>query len=128
MGGVKMKITELVIQKVEAVQADMTGALAAEVRSKAVAATLGGLNSQAWQDYMSMFAEAPDQLSRLTLRDGTADDSQMQEAAVYLVANGAVGGDTFLKLGENQEGLSVLDLDLSDRPILVGDPTVSGKP
>jgi hypothetical protein len=121
-----MKITELILQKVKAVRMNPIGVTAEDVRRKATAATLGGVASPQWQDYMLMFAETPEQLSRLLLLTGEAATPEMQRTLAYLVASGAVGVDTFLKLEENIQTLSILD-GLSDMP-LSGDPTKTGKP
>jgi hypothetical protein len=121
-----MKITELILQIVEAVRTESDGVTAEDVRSKATAATLGGVASPQWRDYMLMFAETPEQLSRLLLLTGEANTPNMQRALAYLVASGAVGVDTFLGLKENIQALSILD-SLSDTH-LSGDPTKTGKP
>lgn len=122
-----MKITELILQKIEAIKNEPSGTTAEEVRSKATAAMIGGRFSQEWQTYMEMFAETPEQLSLLTLQTGAADTPEIKRALAYLVANGAVGADAFLKLEENQQALSILDNALSDTQ-LSGDPTKTGKP
>lgn len=122
-----MKITELILQKVEAIRADSTGMTAEEVGNKAVAATLGGIGSPAWREYMQMFAETPEQLTRLTSLHGPANSPELRNALAYLVASGAAGTDAFLKLGENQQALAILDVTRLDAS-LGGDSTIKGKP
>lgn len=122
-----MKITELILQKVEAIETDTTGAIAVEVRSKAVAATLGGIGSEEWLEYMRMFGKTAQQLARLTLQDDSAHNPELRDALVYLVASGAVGDDAFLKLGANQQALAILDVTRLDAS-LGGDSTRKGKP
>lgn len=121
-----MKITELILQKVKAVEVDTTGATAEEVRSKAVAATLGGINSPEWLEYMRMFTETDTQLARLTSA-GRADSPEVWKALAYLVASGAAGADAFLKLKENQQDLAILDVSRLDAS-LSGDSPKKGKP
>lgn len=94
-GAFAMKISEIILRKVEAIGEDTTGTTAEEVRSKAVAATLGGIGSPAWLEYMRMFAETGEQLARLTPPPGPADSSELREALAYLVASGAAGVDSF---------------------------------
>lgn len=122
-----MKITELILQKVEAIGADATGTTAEEVRSKAVAATLGGIGSPEWLEYMGMFTETDEQLRRLTSPPGLTDSPELRKALAYLVASGAAGVDAFLKLKENQQALSILDVTRLDSS-LSGDSPKKGKP
>jgi hypothetical protein len=122
-----MTIIELILQKVKVVRTEPGGVTAEEVGRKAAAATLGGLGSAGWQEYMQMFAETPEQLARLTSLSGGANAPDMQRALAYLVASGVVGVDTFLKLEKNQQALSILDDILPDAR-LSGDSTKIGKP
>lgn len=61
-----------------------------EVKSKAVAAVLGGNTNAAWRTYMEVFTSDVAELARLIPTDGTTDAAR-QEARAYLVSNGVCG-------------------------------------
>jgi len=66
-------------------EAERTGALG-------VAALLGGMQSQAWRDYIAhLGAFSPAQLARLRAEDNTATDAEMDKKRVYMIANGMCG-------------------------------------
>ncbi len=61
----------------------------------AIAAIIGGIDSQAWADYMNQFGELipfqTGQLERLLATDGTRRNPDLDEKRAYLVANGSCG-------------------------------------
>ncbi len=107
-----MKIIENIRQKVKDEKADPSGAVAEDVRMKAVEAIRGGIESGAWEKYMSMFATTPQQLARLKGADDAGGDPYMRIALTYLVANGVCGAGTITRLEENIG--DVLDKGLPD--------------
>jgi hypothetical protein len=68
----------------------------------AMAAMRDGIRSDAWQQYMTQFVEQnppgkpvdPDQLARLTAKDGTLGDQVLDRQRAYLVANSICGPST----------------------------------
>ena len=76
--------------------------LASQNMSLAMAAMRDGIRSDAWQQYMTQFVEQnppgkpvdPDQLARLTARDGTLGDQVLDRQRAYLVANAICGPST----------------------------------
>lgn len=76
--------------------------LASQNMSLAMAAMRDGIRSDAWQQYMTQFVEQnppgkpvdPDQLARLTARDGTLGDQVLDRQRAYLVANAVCGPST----------------------------------
>ncbi|MGZ8846641.1 MAG: hypothetical protein ACXW3C_09285, partial [Pyrinomonadaceae bacterium] len=76
--------------------------LATQNMALAMAAMRDGIKSEAWQQYMSQFVEQsppgkpvdPDQLARLTAKDGTLGDQVLDRQRAYLVANAICGPST----------------------------------
>jgi hypothetical protein len=76
--------------------------LASQNMALAMAAMRDGIRSDAWQQYMTQFVEQnppgkpvdPDQLARLTARDGTLGDQVLDRQRAYLVANAICGPST----------------------------------
>ena len=64
----------------------------------AVAALEGGINSEAWRKYMSLFADNDVQLQRLCGTDGNAAGYQKQFRA-YIVTNAVCDASTDTKTG-----------------------------
>jgi hypothetical protein len=58
-----------------------------DLRAQAIAAIYGGLTSDAWKRYMSNFARTPEELARLTSREGDGCHPYIPQARCYLVAN-----------------------------------------
>ena len=94
-----------------------------KLKVAAIKATLGGLSSEDWRKYMSLFASNEDQLKRLTGKDPNAADAWVKETSAYMVANGTCGGFTpnglpqFLKV-EIDDGLSEAT-DPAYQPLIV---------
>ena len=78
-----------------------------ELHDKASAAILGGNKSQAWGDYMSLFATTPEELAHLIPTDGDTDPGR-QTLRAYLVAGGmCLGGTTGGMLNPITQGLDL---------------------
>lgn len=65
-----------------------------DLKVAAVNAALGGINSEAWRKYMTIFADNEAQLNRLTAKDPQAVNPWIKETSAYMVANGTCGGET----------------------------------
>ncbi len=74
--------------------------LAMEIQAKSVEAIIGGAKSEAWIEYMKIFASPsdPKQLERLVPTDGTDDDTDKRLARAYLAGNGPCGPITLTRL------------------------------
>jgi hypothetical protein len=70
------------------------GLLSLPMQGAAIAATLGGIKSEAWKNYMSILASNEDQLKRLTGNDDLFNESYVRESSAYLVSNSTCGGLT----------------------------------
>lgn len=76
------------------------GTLAFPMKSAAILAALGGINSKEWRDFMSILACNEDQLKRLTGADAFAKIAYVRESSAYLVTNSTCGGHTPQRLPE----------------------------
>ena len=65
----------------------------------AIDAIMSGFGSPKWREYMSLFADNPEQLKRLTEVQGT-DLSYYPEARAYIVANAVCGAGTTGQTGQ----------------------------
>ena len=74
--------------------------IATEVREKSTAAILQGNKSQAWIDYMQLFATTTQELDHLIPRDGTTD-GELEKRRCYLVAAGMCSMGTTDQLPKN---------------------------
>jgi len=74
--------------------------IATNVRELSTAAILQGNGSQAWIDYMNLFATTEQELDHLIPRDATTTDD-LQKARAYLVANGMCSVGTTRQLLNN---------------------------
>ena len=72
-----------------------------EVQQKALLAIKKGQGSDEWEAYMKLFAQTNAQLDRLTAKDGTAEDVDMNEKRAYLVADGTCTPETVTNFGAN---------------------------
>jgi hypothetical protein len=100
-----MKIMDRVNLVRDAILAEQTagggngpGTKGFKLKVAAIRATLGGIVSTDWEDYMTIFASNEDQLKRLTGRDASAPDAWVKETSAYIVSNGTCGGFTPLGL------------------------------
>lgn len=72
------------------------------VESGSMGAIFGGRQSQAWRDYMGIFASSPAELDRLVPPPGAPDlNPERERARAYLVRNGMCGMTTGESLAEN---------------------------
>ncbi|HXS00815.1 MAG TPA: hypothetical protein VN724_09595 [Pyrinomonadaceae bacterium] len=74
--------------------------IARNVRELSTAAILQGNGSQAWIDYMQLFATTEQELDHLIPRDNTTADD-LQKVRAYLVANGMCSVGTTRQLLNN---------------------------
>lgn len=64
-----------------------------KLKEASIKAMMGGIGSDDWKAYMSLFADNVDQLNRLTVpQDG--EDAWLPEARAYMVANAICGADS----------------------------------
>jgi hypothetical protein len=89
-----MNIKEKLDDIIDQVEADPNGALADNLMNKAIAAILGGPNSADWKAYMGFFADTPQELDRLTLKDAAATDPWVKKQVVYMVSYAVCGAIT----------------------------------
>jgi hypothetical protein len=104
-GEKSMTILENINKKIAEAVADKTGQVSDQLQDEAIAAILGGLDSDAWTTYMKNFVDAdrPEQLLRLRAKDSAGNDPYMRKAIAYLVANATCGIFTRLRLVERLE-------------------------
>lgn len=86
-----------ILERIALVQAALvaqgtTTTLHFELSDAAIKATRGGIVSQDWADYMTVFADNEQQLKRLTGKDDQAEEDYVKVSSAYLVANGTCGG------------------------------------
>jgi len=66
----------------------------------AIKAIEGGINSDAWKNYMTLFADNQAQFALLTVPvDG--EETWVKEARAYIVSNAVCGGGTDTNVGRN---------------------------
>lgn len=89
--------------------------LGEKVGKAAEAAMLGGINSEAWKKYMSLFANSSEQLQRLTTNTLDGQNDYLQSMRAYIVANGvcAPGTDAATMKGFERLG-GLIDADKPD--------------
>jgi hypothetical protein len=85
-----------------------------QVQELAIAAINAGPGSDAWRNYMELFAENDAQLHRLMAEDGTKGQANMDRARAYLIADGPCGTETVTNFGNNTT--VILDKDLNPAP------------
>lgn len=85
------------LQKIqEAVERDTQqgGNLGFRLRNAAINALTGGIQSEDWRTYMSLFADNEAQLRRLTVVDEQNDPNWIRESRAYIVSNAVCGANT----------------------------------
>jgi len=107
--------------------------LAAQNMALAMAAMRDGIKSDAWQQYMTQFVEQnppgkpvdPDQLARLTAKDGTLGDHVLDRQRAYLVANAICGPSTVdtITFGVETIDYTLANVGHISRPLLDCDTT-----
>jgi hypothetical protein len=83
-----------------------------DLQTKALAAIQHGQGSAEWETYMKLFANSNAQLDRLTAKDATAGDPDMNQKRAYLAADGTCTPDTVLNFGHNAS--DALDFGLAE--------------
>ena len=63
------------------------------LNAAAVEAVIGGINSAAWKSYMAVFADNPEQLTRLT-EPQPGEEQYLQQMRAYIVSNAICTPDT----------------------------------
>lgn len=72
-----------------------SGKLGTDIGRLAVEAITGGIKSAAWKTYMSLFADNPAQLERLTLDPPPASEKDyLPQLRAYIVSNAVCAADT----------------------------------
>jgi hypothetical protein len=77
------------------------GNLGFRLRNAAIDALTGGIQSEAWVKYMSIFADNEAQLRRLTVVDEQNDPNWIRESRAYIVSNAVCGANTTTNTGAN---------------------------
>jgi hypothetical protein len=89
------RIIDLVRERKQSIQNDLTHAESARTGSLSIAAITAGIGSTDWKNYMLQFGEltalSPEQLSRLLAQDGTLGNPDLDKRRAYLVSNGVCG-------------------------------------
>lgn len=76
-------------------QGNVTGdTFGGDVKAAATKAIFGGIQSQDWEDYMTLFADNAAQLQRLKGADAQANVSWVRDSIAYLAADGMCGATT----------------------------------
>ncbi|MDT5271116.1 MAG: hypothetical protein QOH49_3302 [Acidobacteriota bacterium] len=128
-----MKIRDRLLLVQAAVAVDKvksTGDLGTKVGNAAEAAMLGGIASDAWKAYMSLFADSADQLKRLTTTEldgeGTDEAVYLPRVRAYIVANGICAPGTDAITVKNLMGINAnIDSDKPDGDPLSTDPDIN---
>jgi hypothetical protein len=125
-GGVKsMKIVDRVHYVRDAVAADYAanGTLGEELQTASFKAILGGIESEDWANYMSLFADSEEQLSRLRGTDAlSTNEPWVKVQCAYLAGGGVCGGMTPSRLLEFVT--SAIDFNINDT---APNPAVTGR-
>lgn len=103
------------------------GTFGERVKNAGIRAVMGGIGSEEWRAYMSLFADNADQLRLLTTEDSATDPSYLAQSRAYIVTNSICGTITGTRTHLNVErsiddGLSDTDDGSVTKPFPV--PTV----
>jgi len=89
-----------------------------KLKQAAIEAMMAGIGSDAWDSYMSLFADNTEQLTRLTVR-AVNEDLWLLESRAYMVANSICGADSTTQTGLRVDKLIDADLNVdSDNKIV----------
>jgi hypothetical protein len=88
------------------------GNLGFRLRNAAIDALTGGIQSDEWVRYMSIFADNAMQLRRLTVADELNDPNWIKESRAYIVSNAVCGANTTTLTSANVRPEIDEDLDL----------------
>lgn len=100
-----MAIEDNIRAKQAAIKQDKTGKLGDAIRNQAISAIYSGMDSPEWKTYMQNFANTPEELARLTSRDGDGCHPYIPLARAYLVANAVCLPGTTDNLLQGIEGI-----------------------
>jgi hypothetical protein len=120
-----MKIVERVHRVRDAVATDYAanGTLGEDLQAASFKAILGGIGSEDWANYMSLFADSEEQLARLRGADAlSASEPWVKVQCAYLAGGGVCGGMTPSRLLEFVT--SAIDLNIADT---APNPAVTGR-
>lgn len=86
-----------------------------------------GINSEAWKDYMALFADSADQMARLTTDTLDGTNTWLPRARAYIIANAVCTPDTDAATIKGISGLGDIDakkpngqpLDETPDPVIV---------
>ena len=84
--------------------------LGMRLKQAAIEALTGGIGSEKWNEYMSLFASNQQQLNRLTVR-AEDEDWSVTESRAYIVANAICGADSTTQTSLRVQGVIDADLD-----------------
>jgi hypothetical protein len=88
------------------------GTFGERVKNAGIDAVMGGINSEEWKAYMSLFADNAEQLKLLTTADPATDPSYLPQSRAYIVTNSICGTITGTRTHLNVE--RSIDDNLSD--------------
>ncbi len=110
-----MKISERLVKVQLAVlhnKVNGDGTYGRKVGDAAMKAMMKGLGSEEWKNYMSLFADSSEQLTRLSSTELDGNDEWLPHIRAYIVANGTCAPGTDAKTIAN---LTNLQSDIDKR-------------
>lgn len=103
--------------------------LGMQLKQAAIRALMAGIGQKPWNDYMSLFANNQQQLTRLTVA-AENEDWRVTESRAYIVANSICGADSTTQTSLRVEDIIDGDLDAGGDGSIVdpvdGQPAVEG--
>ncbi|HEX8355642.1 MAG TPA: hypothetical protein VF611_22235 [Pyrinomonadaceae bacterium] len=113
----------LLVQAAVAVdKAKGSGDLGRRVGDAAERALREGMQSDAWKEYMSLFADSAEQLKRLTTDELDGNNDYLPRARAYIVANAICAPGTDAATMKGLVGLGDIDADKPDNDPLDVEP------
>ncbi|MBA3711710.1 MAG: hypothetical protein H0W76_04570 [Pyrinomonadaceae bacterium] len=108
----------VVRDKVVPNEAGQKGELGKAIGKLAVKAIMGGLKSDDWKTYMSLFADNAEQLKLLT-EETQGEDSYLPEARAYIVSNAvcAAGTNTFTAARVDTQLINIVNNNPDNPPL-----------
>jgi hypothetical protein len=91
---IKQKLNEVLTEA----ENDTSNTIANLIGYRAIEAIVEGVGSQAWEDYMRIFASTEEELKRLTFEDPMSQDPDIKENIVYLVSYATCTAATLTKM------------------------------
>ena len=101
-----------------------SGKLGTDIGRLAVEAITGGITSPAWKTYMSLFADNPAQLERLTVNPPpAAEKDYLPQLRAYIVSNAVCAADTGTFVADRvDERINGSVSDVVDNEFVAGRP------